>query len=140
MDKNVLIQYYDLQEEVKDLRERIAVIEKDRETIWGCVQSSSKTIPYKQHIEIIGATKYKKGNKTKRDVLKAMLEDTLEQQQRKLVEAETYIESLPESKIRTALRHKIYDNWSNTRIGIQMGVDEKTVRNWIYKFFEEEGG
>lgn len=124
MDKNILVQYCDLQEEVKDLRRRIAKLEDEISHL--TVVSDSVTGTREDgtigHIKITG---YPFPEESRKQVLlrrrKAALEEKEEELLELLSDLEEYINSIDDSRIRRIFRHRYVDNMSWVQVAIQMG-------------------
>lgn len=124
MDKNILVQYCDLQEEVKDLRRRIWKLEEEISHL--TVVSDSVTGTREDgtigHIKITGypfpEESRKQGLLLRR---KAALEAKEEELLELLSDVEEYINSIEDSRIRRIFRYRYVDNMSWVRVAIQMG-------------------
>ncbi|HBI59896.1 MAG TPA: hypothetical protein DDY31_01575 [Lachnospiraceae bacterium] len=123
MDKNVLIQYADMQQEVKDIRRRIDEIERNLNRMIESKEMVSDTVKGTRKDGTIGAIKItgfpdqeysKKSQSLKR--LKAKLEQTEEELLEMMTDAEEFIESIEDSELRTMFRlHYIDDlTWNQT--------------------------
>lgn len=130
MNKSTLIQYCDLQEEIKDLKKRIERIEKQSEMTSDVVQNG-----YKRHAVIYGidiARKYKLDRyKSKLDIFCNKLFDLQN-------EIEDYIEKIEDSSVRQIFRYRYIDNLSWNKIQILMNFKhEDTARKRHDKYLEE---
>lgn len=124
MDKSILVQYCDLQEEVKDLRRRIAKLEDEISHL--VVVSDSVTGTREDgtigHIKITG---YPFPEESRKQALlrrrKAALEEKEEELLELLSDVEEYINSIDDSRIRRIFRYRYVDNMSWVQVAIQMG-------------------
>lgn len=124
MDKNILVQYCDLQEEVKDLRRRIRKLEDEISHL--VVVSDSVTGTREDgtigHIKITGypfpEESRKQGLLRRR---KAALEEKEDELLELLSDVEEYINSIDDSRIRRIFRYRYVDNMSWVQVAIQMG-------------------
>lgn len=124
MDKSVLVQYCDLQEEVKDLRHRIRKLEDEISHL--AVVSDSVTGTREDgtigHIKITGypfpEESRKQGLLRRR---KAALEEKEEELLELLSDVEEYINSIDDSRIRRIFRYRYVDNMSWVQVAVQMG-------------------
>lgn len=124
MDKSILVQYCDLQEEVKDLRRRIAKLEDEISHL--TVVSDSVTGTREDgtigHIKITG---YPFPEESRKQVLlrrrKAALEEKEEELMELLSDVEEYINSIDDSRIRRIFRYRYVDNINWVQVAIQMG-------------------
>ncbi len=120
MNKEILVQYSDMREEVKDIRRRIKALEEQIEEIEnGCQVSDSVTGSKGEHniigniqIEGVPLPEYSKKKtllQTRRLILQQKEEELLEL----LNKAEEFIESIPEPKNRMIFRLYYVDdlNW-----------------------------
>ncbi|MDY5988301.1 MAG: hypothetical protein SPJ11_01465 [Coprococcus catus] len=142
MDKDILIQYSDLVEEVKDLRRRIRKLQDDidklepvkdsvkgtrRDGTIGSITISGYPVPvyyrYKNQLEKREAALRKK----EAELLE--LVNTVEE----------YITGINDSKMRRILRYRYIDNMSWTKIAFRMGkrYTAEGCRMLHNRFFEE---
>lgn len=142
MDKDILIQYSDMVEEVKDLRRRI---EKFQDNI-------DKLVPVKDSVKgtrkdgTIGSITvsgypvpayYRYKNQLEK------CEATLRKKEAELLElmnaVEEYITGINDSKMRRILRYRYIDNMSWTKIAFRMGkkYTAESCRKLHNRFFEK---
>lgn len=114
MNKEVLVQYCDLKNEISKLEERIDKIEKQSEMIADVVQNG-----YKGHAVIYG---FDCNRAYKLDLLKLTLRERYDKALEMQVEIETYISSIPKSDIRQIFEHRYIDNLSWIQIQIIMRI------------------
>ena len=130
MKKEMLIQYCDLQKEIKKLESRIEKIHRQSEMISDVVQNG-----YKRHTVICGYD-FKRKNKLE------MLEATLRERYNKLLETqnniEMWINAIEKSDIRQIFEHRYIDgmNWLQIQFEMEYG-HEDTARKKHDKFLEE---
>lgn len=124
MDKNILVQYCDIQEEVKDLRRRIRKLEDEISHL--TVVSDSVTGTREDgtigHIKITGYPFPEE--RRKQELLrrrKAALEEKEDELLELLSDVEEYINSIDDSRIRRIFRCRYVDNMSWVQVAIQMG-------------------
>lgn len=124
VDKNILVQYCDIQEEVKDLRRRIRKLEDEISHL--TVVSDSVTGTREDgtigHIKITG---YPFPEESRKQVLlrrrKAALEEKEDELLELLSDVEEYINSIDDSRIRRIFRYRYVDNMSWVQVAVQMG-------------------
>jgi len=128
--KEKLIQYCDIKEEIKDLKKRIEKIQKQSSCVSDVVQNG-----YKRHAVISG---YDIKRQHKLDTLEAILqerEDTLLDIQ---IEVETFIDTIPDSKIRKIFTYRYIDRMSWIQIQHKMKYnDESKARKKHDRFLEK---
>jgi hypothetical protein len=125
LTKDILIQYCDLREEVKDLRKRIGNLEKD---IKRMEQEGSVTDSVKggeggiRHFKITGFPypEYSR-KKTRLYLNKAQLENAELELLEVLGETEEYIQSIGDSRIRRIIRSRYVDDMSWLKVAQNMG-------------------
>ena len=147
MDKGILVQYCEMKEEIRDLRQRIQKLDRFLEhppvvsdTVRG-TRKDGTTGP----IRITGIPNpeyYRKQNARQRYQL------LLEQKEAELLEltcqAEEYIESIPQSELRIMFRLYYIDGYYYAGVAMRMNsmfprrrYTEESVRKKITRFFEE---
>ena len=141
ISKEILIQYSDLQEEVKEVRERIerterqiAKIEEDGNVI-DTVSGGGGGI---QHFKIEGFPypEYSR-KKTLLYARKATLASLELELMEMLNQVEEFIASVDDSRMRRILTMRFIDNMSFEQIGKVIGYDRTSISKKIDKFFEE---
>lgn len=141
ISKEILIQYSDLQEEVKEVRERIertemqiAKIEEDGNVI-DTVSGGSGGI---QHFKIEGFPypEYSR-KKTLLYARKATLASLELELMEMLNQVEEFIASVDDSRMRRILTMRFIDNMSFEQIGKVIGYDRTSISKKIDKFLEE---
>lgn len=124
MDKNILVQYCDLQEEVKDLRSRICKLEDEISHLAVVTDfvTGTREDGTIGHIKITGypfpEESRKQGLLRRR---KAALEEKEDELLELLSDVEEYINSIDDSRIRRIFRYRYVDNMSWVQVAIQMG-------------------
>lgn len=127
IDKNILIQYCDIKEEVKDLEKRITRLEEQKSKILtDSVKGSSTEFPYTEYNCIISGVTNKKS--TRVEIYKKLLEDKCEELLDLQTEVEEYIQSLGDSRIRRIMRYRYIDNYSWIKIGCIMNGTADGIR------------
>lgn len=148
LDKEVLIQYCEVQEEIKDLRRRIRELDKFLENppiVADTVKGSRKDLtigPIK--IKGIPDPEYQKKERARKRYKKL-----LEEKEAELLEltcqAEEYIESIPKSEMRSILRFSIIDGLSNQQVANCMNsmfpdriikYTDENIKKRIQRFFQ----
>lgn len=142
MDKIILIQYCDLQEEIKGVRKRISELEKAIEVMEekgyseiDMVKGGSGGI---QHFKIEGFP-YEKYSKRKtllyarKSILETLEFDLLEMTN----DVEEFIATVPDSKIRMILTMRFIDGLSFEQIGDRLNYDRTSVSKKLDKFMSE---
>lgn len=139
MTKDILIQYCDLQEEIKDLRRRIQKreeeikkIESEGEVVDSVVGGSGGI----QHFKISGFPypEYSR-KKTMLHINKAQLENAELELLETLNDVEKYIESIDDSMTRTIFRMYFIDRDSQLKIGLRLGYDQSRISQIIKDYF-----
>lgn len=129
MTKKVLIQYCDLQEEIKKLKSRIEKLEKQTEMVADVVQNG-----YKHRAVIYGHDEYRASKiRYLKSVLQKRYDDLLELQ----IQIEDYISMIKDSKTRQIFEHRYIDNMSWIQVGHQMKSTADAVRMKHDRFLEE---
>lgn len=140
ISKEILIQYSDLQEEVKEVRERIerterqiAKIEEDGKVI-DTVSGGSGGI---QHFKIEGFPhpEYSR-KKTLLYARKATLASLEMELLETLNQVEEFISSVDDSKMRRILTMRFIENKNFEQIGKALGYDRTSISKKIDKFLE----
>ena len=149
MDKEILVQYCEMKEEIKDLQRRIQNLDKFLEhppIVSDTVKGTRKdgTIG---PIKITGIPdpeyqKKKRGRKQYKQILEAKEAELLEL----TCQAEEYIESIPKSEMRTMMRLFCIDGMSYPAIARSMNATfpkrrikftDENVKKRIQRFFEK---
>ena len=151
MDKNILIEYSDIREEVKDLRRRIEKNRKELDRLNGAVVSDSVTCGKKgkkplRTVKIYGKPTMSIGRK---QLLLEKNTARLKKAELELLElanqAEEYIESIKKSELRTMFRLYFIDDLPYMKVAQQMNVmfpkreikyTDENVRKKIQRFFQ----
>ena len=146
MDKKILIQYADLQEEIKDLRKRI---EKTKYQITQLEKQGivSDTVRGSRQDGTIGPIKitgfpdrdyHKRTNTLNRQLM--LLQEKEDELLELTNDVELYIESIEDSRIRRIFRYRYMDDMSWTRVAMMMGGDHTadSCRMAHNNFFEKE--
>ena len=144
MTKDILVQYCDLKEEIKDLRRRIENKQKeiDRLEEEGAVTDSVKGgYGGEQHFKITGFPypEYSR-KKTALYLYKAQLENA-ELELLELTNAvEEYIQSLTNSRIRRIIRYRFIDDLRWYQVAQRMGgrATEDSVKKEFQRFMQQE--
>ena len=148
MDTNILVQYCEMKEEIRDLRQRIKKLDRFLEKppiVSDTVKGSRKdgTIgPIK--ITGIPDPEYHK-KKGLRERYKHMLEAKEAELLELTCQAEEYIESIPKSEMRMILRFSIIDGMTNIKVAECMNrmfpkrsikYTDENIKKKIQRFFE----
>lgn len=141
MTKDILIQYCDLQEEIKDLHNRIQKQEeqiKKLEAAGAVIDSVKGGEGGIQNFKISGFPypEYSK-KKTKLYLYKAQLENAELESLETLNSVEEYIQSISDSMTRTIFRMYFIDKSSQLKIGKKLGYDQSRISQIINDFFEQ---
>ena len=141
--KEVLSQYSDLQEEVKEVRLKIERLEKDISKIEAgerVIDSVSGGNGGKQHFKIEGIPfpEYSR-KKTLLYARKATLQLLEEKKKKKTNEVEQFIASVDDSRIRRIINLRFLENksWNEVADCIGGGNTEDSVRKSFTRFFEK---
>lgn len=139
--KQILIQYNDLQKEIREVRGRIANLEKyikrieEDGNVTDIVSGGDGGI---QHFKIEGFpypeySKKKTLLLTRKSIL-VQLESELDEQ---INEVEKFISTVSDSKMRRILTMRFIEDKSFEQIGIAIGYDRTSISKKIDKFMEE---
>lgn len=149
INKEVLLQYCDVQQEIKDIRRRIRELDK----YLSSPHQVSDTVKGTRKDGTIGSIKvtgypvpehYTK--ERQRERYKKMLEAKEMELLDLACQAEEYIESEPRSEMRTMLRFAVIDGLTNKKVAEAMNAtypkrqiryNEKNVTKRLQRYFEE---
>lgn len=142
VSKNILVQYCDLQEEIKGVRRRIGELEKAIAEMDGHGYSEIDTVIGGsggiQHFKIEGFP-YEKYSKKKtllyarKSILETLEFDLLEMTN----EVEEFIISVEESRMRMILTLRFVENRTYEQIGYVLGYDRTSISKMVDKFMAE---
>lgn len=126
MDKNVLVEYADMKEELKDLRKRIEEDQRELDKLNQMIVTDSVTCGKKGKKPL--RTVKIQGKPTMRIIRKqALLEDRIERKElleiellEKLTEVEEYIDSIPQSELRIMFRFYYIDDLTWYQVAMRM--------------------
>ena len=144
MTKEILIQYCDLKEEVKDIRKRIDKLEHDLKRIEDerCVSDSVKGgLGGIQHFTITG---FPYPEYSRKKTLLYSRKASLEALEFELLESvntvEEFINSLTDARIRRLLQYRFIDDLTWIQVAHKMGGKhtEEGCRKAVERFFEEK--
>lgn len=144
MTKDVLVQYSDLVEEVKDLRKRIQKLSDQINKIEqdGCVKDSVKggyggVQTYR--IEGFPYPEYSR-KKTALYLYKAQLENAEFELLELTNKVEEYIQSIDNSRIRRIIRYRLIDGLSWVQVAFKMGgrCTSESVRKELERFMASQ--
>lgn len=136
MNKNILIQYNDIQAEIKDLEKRIEKVKtKSKQIEHDMVRGSSDSFPYTQHNFNIEGVSYK--NSPMLIEYKASLKRFNKKLLEMLNDVEKYIQTVEDSRIRQILRYKYMDNLNWIQIGHVMKSTADGIRMEYKRFFDK---
>lgn len=125
MDKEILVQYAEMVEEIKDIRKRIVKLEKERQRlektiVADTVKGTRKDGTYGP-IKVTGIPSREYERKSKSI---DRLQELLEEKEAKLLEltcqAEEYIDSIPKSELRIMFRFYYIDGFTWEQVAIRM--------------------
>lgn len=147
MTKDVLAQYCDLKEEIKDLRRRIANKQteldkiKDEGTVWDTVTlgKRGKKSLGTLYVDGFPYPEYSR-KKTALYLYKAQLENAELELLELTNEVEDYIQSLNDSRIRRIIRYRFIDSLTWRQVATRMGgrATEESVRKEFERFMDEK--
>jgi hypothetical protein len=143
MNKEILIQYSDLQEEIKEVRQKIAKLEKEL----GKIESGETVIDTvsggfggTQHFKVEGIPYPEYGRKKKNlysrmAILQSLENDLLE----KTNEVESFIASLDDSRMRRIINFRFLKNktWLQTAYALGGKATADSVRMEFDRFFKK---
>lgn len=129
INKNILTQYADMQEEIKDLEERIKKIKEQSEIVHDVVQNG-----YKRNLVIIGVD-VKRVHKLDnyKSKLQVFYDKLLDIQN----ECEEFIENIEDSKMRSIFRYRYIDGFKWAKISIILEEDEEVLRKRHTRFLDK---
>lgn len=145
LDKSILVQYADLQEEIKDIRCRIIKTEKQIQkinsegTVIDSVKGTRKDgtigsiriegFPYPEH----------RNKLTKLYLYKAQLSNAEEELLELTNGVEEYINSIEDSHIRRIVRYRVIDRMTWRKIAVNIGGKntEDGVKKCFYRFIDK---
>lgn len=139
ISKEILIQYCDLKEEIREIRKRIIKVQKQLDKMEDDGYSVSDSVKGgaggKQNYKITGFPypEYSR-KKTLLSLRKAKLDDMEIELLEKTRQVEEYISGVDDSKMRRMLSMRFVDNLSFEQIGLQMGYDRTSISKKIDKF------
>lgn len=145
MDKSILTQYTDLQEEIKDIRRRAEGVRRQLERLEGegtvidAVKGTRQDGTFGS-IRIEGFP-YAEYDKRRRSLYDYLLK--LEEAEGKLLEltnkAEEYINSIEDSRMRRIVQYRIMDGLSWYEVADRMGgkATSEGCRKYFERFFEK---
>lgn len=143
MTKDILAQYCDLREEVKDLHRRINNLERqiakieEEQCVKDTVKGGSGGI---QHFVIEG---FPYPEYSRKKTLLRIRQANLEASEMVLLETlnrvEEFIQSLSDSRIRRIIRFRIVDDMTWARVSVNMGgyATDESVRKEFERFMEK---
>lgn len=133
--KNILSQYYDIKQEIAELKNKINDAEMPN-NITDIVQGSSKQFPYTMHPIKVTGLKIEK--KSKINNYKKILENRLLDLLEARANTETFINTLPTSRLRRIFTMKYIDGFSWTKIAFKIGrnATADSVRKEHDRFLE----
>ena len=130
MNKETLIQYCDLKQEIKKLENRIDRIQKQSDMVADVVQNG-----YKGHAVVYG---YDCDRAYKLDLLKLTLKERYDKALDMQTEIETWINAIEKSDIRQIFEHRYIDGMNWLQIQIIMKYEhEDTARKKHDRFLEK---
>ena len=147
MDKDILVQYAEMMEEIKDIRRRIRELDKYLEhppIVSDTVKGTRRDGTYGP-IKITGIPDPQYRQKTAaRRRMKKMLDLKEEELLELTCQAEEYIESVPKAEMRMILRFSVMDGLTNVKIAECMNrafpkrrkkYTDESVKKRIQRFF-----
>lgn len=142
MTKDILYQYCDLQEEVKDLRRRINKLEEQIKALKESTVKDHVKGGYggTQTFEIEGIPYMEYSKKRTRVFLyKAQLEYAEGELLEVLTKVEEYIQSIDNGRIRRIIRYRFIDRMTWNRVAMSMGgsATEDSVRKEFERFISK---
>lgn len=145
MTRDILIQYADMQQEVKDLRMRIEDLEKRQQSLvrGGTVYDTVRGTRRDGTIGSIRVEGFPSREYNKRKAAIKRYEEKLRAAEGELLEllnaAEEYIESIDDSRLRLIIRLRVIDelSWRQVAQRIGGGNTEDGVRKAFDRLFDE---
>lgn len=151
MDKGILIEYADMKEEIKDLRQRIEKIQKELDKLHGqiVVDSVSYGKKGKKPLGTVKITGRPVGVISRKEQLLKKRNRRLEELEEELLEmtiqVEEYIESIEKSELRIIFRLYFLDDLSYPKVADQMNkmfpkrrirYTDENIKKKIQRYFE----
>ena len=123
--KDDLEQIKSLKKEVESIQNELHNLPMTFDTVEGCTPER-----WDKHVITIRGKNVKRGIR-----LKAKLEITLDELEEKLTEMEDWLDTLPDSEIRTILRLKYRNGLTNDKIGRELGYSKSAISKKLTSFF-----
>jgi len=151
VDKGILIEYADMKEEIKDLRQRIEKIQKELDKLHGqiVVDSVSCGKKGKKTLGMVKITGRPVGVISRKEQLLKKRNRRLEELEEELLEmtiqVEEYIESIEKSELRIIFRLYFLDDLSYPKVADQMNkmfpkrrirYTDENIKKKIQRYFE----
>lgn len=142
VSKEILSQYCDLQDEIKEVREKIRKIEADIEKIEieGTVKDKVKGGEGGWESFNIEGFPYPEYTKKRRILCKRKnnLKDLEDKLLETLSEVEVFISQIPDSYMRRIINYRFVDNltWREVAIRMGSGYTDEAIRKSFYRFME----
>ena len=138
IDKSILQQISAVNNEIKDLRERLEKLEnKSQKIVSDSVQGSSKTYPYIVHSYKIEGIQYPK-NRHIRNKYRKQIQNKEYKLGKLINELEYNLNYIEDSEIRQIIRYKYMDNMNWVQIMFKMNYDsESKARMKLERFLEK---
>lgn len=135
--KEKLKDYNDLIQEISNIKSKIQKLD-GKDVLVDVVQSSSKHFPYVKRNIVIENPQPKLIQE--KEQYKQLLEKKAKKLIKKKIEIETFIDSLPTSRLRNIFELKYIQGYSYKMIAYKLGVNttEESVRKEHDRFFEKK--
>ena len=140
MDKNILSQYIDACELIKETEEEIKKLNRKKKTVIQTnVSGSNPEFPYNpQHFKIQGTT-FNYADDSQLRYQKKILEERKSQAEQLKINVEGWLNTIP-PRMQRIIKYKVFEELTWQQVARKMGrrATEEGVRKEFYRFFEKK--
>ena len=140
MDKNILSQYIDACELIKETEEEIKKLNRKKKTVIQTnVSGSNPEFPYNpQHFKIQGTT-FNYADDSQLRYQKKILEERKSQAEQLKINVEGWLNTIPPRMLRI-IKYKVFEELTRQQVARKMGrrATEEGVRKEFNRFFEKK--
>lgn len=140
MDKNILSQYIDACELIKETEEEIKKLNRKKKTVIQTnVSGSNPEFPYNpQHFKIQGTT-FNYADDSQLRYQKKILEERKSQAEQLKINVEGWLNTIP-PRMQRIIKHKVFEELTWQQVARKMGrrATEEGVRKEFNRFFEKK--
>lgn len=136
MDINVLKEYIDACELVKDTEQDIARLRKDNNVIQSSVKASSDTHPYTElRVKVSGVSYTNEDNIRQEEII---LEQRIKDAAQIKIRVQEYINTMP-IRIQRIVRYRYFEGYTWNQVADKMGrgATEDSIRKECKRYFEK---